>query len=254
MARQLTRKDQQGKLYVRPRAIENKIDGALGQNWQVIKARSAQHDKNSPDYLPNEALLHLARAAVRSADLKLSDIAMGALLKRAEKALEKKIPDNAIPHAVSVRENAMDDFVTMVAQDGMQGYGDDLDFFEVNFAMGLRTLAIGHVRTETRRLKHVTEMPETRDDEGNIEFDGDKLAALSSWAKTNPSQQDALELDELLDAVKRLPEKEKAAVVLTRVIGFDEKDAADRCGITDRALRYRLANATKRLKDDGEKK
>jgi Sigma-70, region 4 len=255
MARPLTKKAKDGNLYVRPRAIEAKIDGALGQDWSVLAQRAKQNDRQAADFLPNEALLHLAREAVRRGDERLANVLMGPLLKRVEANLMKTVPDGRLRNAEAVRDDVLDDLMTMIAQDGTPGHEDDLDYFEVNFAHALKTMRINHVRKETTYRKELVELPETEDEDGDLSFDADALARLSRAAQTGASQEHSLELDELIEKVRQLPEDERKAVILTRIIGYDEKTAGQICdGVTDRTIRNRLKRATKRLKDDGEKK
>ena len=80
MARPLTKKDQAGKLYVRPSAIEAKIDEALKRDWKVLSARTKQTDRGSADFLPNECIVHLIRAAIRRKDDPVANVLMGCLL------------------------------------------------------------------------------------------------------------------------------------------------------------------------------
>lgn len=253
MACPLTKKDRDGNPYVRPRAIEVKIDGALGQSWSVLAERAKQNDRQAANFLPSEALVHLVRHAVRRGDERLANALMGPLLKRAEANLKKTVPDSRLRNAEAVREEVIDELVTMVAETCEPGHEDNLDYFECQFGHALRTLRVNHVRKETAYRRELVELPEAQEEaDGDISSEADVLARLSKAARTSASQQHSLELDELIEEVRKLPEGERKAVILVRIMGHDEETAAKICGVTDRAIRYRLARATKRLKDDGE--
>ena len=121
------------------------------------------------------------------------------------------------------------------------------------------TLRISRVRAELSYRKDVVELPETENEEGEPSFDADVLARLSSMARIDANQEMRLLLEELLVRVKDLPEDERKAVVLTRIIGLrggiarqDQADRGNDLQSKRRTIRYRLARATKQLQDDGE--
>lgn len=255
----LTKKDKNGNLYVRSPTIEAKIDGAIGQDWTVLSQRARQSDRRSPDFLPNEALLHLIRDALRRQDERVATVLIRTLLKRCEANLKMTVPESGLRNAVSVREETIDALMTMITEDGKPGHEDDLDYFECNFAHAFRTLRINHVRVETAYRKELVELPENEDEDGDLSFDADVLARLSSMARTDANQEHRLMLEELLEKVRNLPEDERKAVILVRIMGYDEESddkskrtAATICGVTGRTIRNRLARANKLLKDDGE--
>lgn len=259
MARPLTKKDKDGNLYVRPPAIETKIDEALKQDWKVLSARTRQTDRRSSDFLPSECIVHLIREAVRRKDDPVATVLVGALLKRCEANLEVTVPDRRLRNAAATREETIDALTIMIAEDGQAGHDSDLDYFECSFAHAFRTLRISRVRAELSYRKDLVELPESEDEDGDASFDADVLARLSRMARIDANQETSLLLEELLERVKDLPEDERKAVILTRIIGYDEEStdktkrtAATICNVSGRTIRNRLARATKRLKDDGE--
>jgi hypothetical protein len=253
MARPLTKKGKDGNLYVRPRAIEAKIDGGLGQSSSVLAERAKQNDRKAVGFLPSEALVHLIRDAVRRGDERLANALIEPLLKRVEANLKNTIPDSRLRNAEAVREEVIDELVTLIAETREPGHDDDLDYFECKFGHALRTLRVNHVRKETTYRKDLVELPEAQEEaDGDISTDEEILARLSKAAQTGASQEHGLELDELIEKVRKLPEDERRAVTLVRIIGHDEITAGKICGVTDRTIRNRLARATKRLKNYGE--
>jgi DNA-directed RNA polymerase specialized sigma24 family protein len=260
MARPLTKKDKNGNLYVRPSTIEAKIDAALGQDWSILSERARQTDRRSPNFLPNECLIHLIRDALRRKDERIATVFIKPLLQRCEANLKITISDKALRNAEAIREEAIDALMTMITEDGQRGHEDDLDFFECNFRRAFRALRVNSVREDMKYRRELIQLPEKDDDEGEPSFDADILARLSRMARIDANQEHSLLLDELLEQVRNLPETERKAVILTRILGYEEESvdkskrtAATICGVTGRTIRYRLAKATRRLKDDGEK-
>src|SRR6185503_8315076 len=151
MASPLTKKDRNGNLYVRPASIEAKIDEAIKQDWNVVAARARQTDWRSADFLPNEALVHLVRDAVRRKDERLATVLMKPLLQRCEANLKVTISDSSLRNAEAVREDVIDELMLLITEDGLPGHGDDLDYFECNFRRAFRALRVDRLRRETKQ-------------------------------------------------------------------------------------------------------
>jgi RNA polymerase sigma-70 factor (ECF subfamily) len=79
--------------------------------------------------------------------------------------------------------------------------------------------------------------------EGDLEFDPPAPA----------TQQSGLELDErkrrLERAIRRLPEKERAALVLREIEGLETAKVAEILGVTDATVRSQVASAKTKLKE-----
>jgi DNA-directed RNA polymerase specialized sigma24 family protein len=81
----------------------------------------------------------------------------------------------------------------------------------------------------------------------------DLLALLSRKARIGASQEDHTYLPEVIKVLDKLPPDQKRAVVLRRIIGHTEEQAAKICKVDKRTIRYRLARADtqlKKLKED----
>lgn len=243
MARPLLKKD-----LTRPPGIERKIDIALTQDWATLSRRGRETNPQSGDFLPSECLVHLIRDAIRRGEDRIARVLMPQLLKRAEANLERTVPDGRMRDAESVRHEILSNLAMMFTQDGTGGHEDELDFYECKFLRALRFLRIDQVRKALSKRKELTDLPEADDGEGEAGFDDEMLARLSRMASIGPSQENALYLPELIAALDRLPADQKRAVVLRRIIGHEEDEAAKILGVEGRTVRNRLSRADKELK------
>jgi hypothetical protein len=241
MVRPLSKKD-----LTRPPGIERKIDIALPQDWATLSRRARETNPQSGDFLPSECLVHLLRDALRRQEDRIARVLMPQLLKRAEANLERTVPDSRMRDAKSVRHGILSDLAMMFTQDGTEGHEDELDFYECKFLRALRFLRIDHVRKALSERKELTDLPEA--DDGEAAFDEEMLGRLSRMASVGPSQEDRLYLPEVIKALDKLPPDQKRAVVLRRIIGHTEEQAAKICKVDKRTIRYRLAAADKQLK------
>lgn len=241
MARPLSKKD-----LTRPPGIERKIDVALTQDWATLSRRARDTHPQSGDFLPSECLVHLIRDAIRSGEDRIARVLMPQLLKRAEANLERTVLDSRMRDAESVRHEVLSNLAMMFTQDGTEGHEDELDFYECKFLRALRFLRIDHVRKALSERKELTDLPEA--DDGEAALDDEMLARLSRMASVSPSQEDRLYLPQVIKALDKLPPDQKRAVVLRRIIGHTEEQAAKICKVDKRTIRYRLAAADKQLK------
>lgn len=243
MARPLLKKG-----LARPPGIERKIDVALTQDWATLSRRARETNPQSGDFLPSECLVHLLRDAIRRGEDRIARVLMPPLLKRAEANLERTVPDGRMRDAESVRHEILSDLAMMFTQDGTEGHEDELDFYECRFLRALRFLRIDHVRKALSERKELTDLPESGDGQDEPALDDEMLARLSRMASIGPSQEDALYLPEVIAALDRLPADQKEAVVLRRIIGHEEEEAARILGVEGRTVRNRLSRADKQLK------
>jgi hypothetical protein len=139
MARPLIKKDQKGVLYVRPPSIEAKIDGALGQDWEVLSKRAKITDPNALDFPPRECLVHLIRDAIRRNDQRLATVLMRPLLLRCAANLLKTVPEGGMRNAAAVREDILSSFQTLFTEEAAE---DALDYFECKFGSAFKSLRL----------------------------------------------------------------------------------------------------------------
>jgi hypothetical protein len=177
------------------------------------------------------------------------------LIIRCEANLRGTVSNGQVLNAAAVREEILSSFGLMFAEDGTDGHEDELDYYECRFGRAFRTFRINHIRSEFSHRRKFTDLPESLDQDGGSSFDDDALARLSDMARTKPAQEDRVYLRQVLKAVSELPPDERRAVVLRRILGYDEESAdpskstvATICGVEGRTIRNRLSRADKRLK------
>lgn len=254
MARPLERKTKKGgKLYRRPQKIETLIDGAVTQDASEIRRRAKITDAASPDYLPEECLVHLIREGFRNHNNDHASFLFGILLGRCESNLKRTVA-HQLPNAETIREMIISDISEKFAFDVATPGGVELDFFECRFRRGFRMLRINRVKAETTYYEDLAPLPVEADEEGH-ENEEETLARLSSAARNPATQEVDADRKKAEDAVWRLPADVRRAFVLCRVYGYEEESknpkkrtAATICGCTGRTIRNRLARADELLK------
>src|ERR1035441_5362317 len=92
MARQLTKTRPDGAHYLRPAEIEAQIDEVIQLGLPHIEARLLITDRQNPDYVRNECLVHLVRQGRRTTDQSLMTAVLPVLLGRCEANLRVKVP------------------------------------------------------------------------------------------------------------------------------------------------------------------
>jgi hypothetical protein len=254
MARPLIKKNAKGEPYTRPPGVEAKIDRALGQDIATLIRWARMADSGSPDFLPSECLVHLIREAVRRGDGRMANALMAPLLKRCEANVLKMVPDSAMRNAEGVRQDILSSFAIKFAEDGMDGYEGELDYFECRFNRAFRTLRIDHVRAEISRRRDVTDLPEPARKDGEFSPDEEVLSRMSRAARIKAGQEDRIYLPQVLKAVNALPPDQRRAVILCRILGYEEEStdackrtAANICGVSGRTIRNRLSRADQQL-------
>lgn len=254
MARPLRKTNEGGELYTRPRGIEAKIDGAPVRDIAALIRCARTNDPASPDFLPSECLVHLIREAVRSGDERMANALMAPLLSRCEANLLKMVPDSAMRNAEGVRQEILSSFAVKFAEAGTAGHEDELDYFECRFNRAFRTLRIDHVRAEISRRRDLTDLPEPARKDGEFSPDEEMLSRMSRAARINAGQENRIYLPQVLRAVNALPPDQRRAVILCRILGYEEEStdackrtAAKICGVSGRTIRNRLSRADQQL-------
>src|SRR5688500_18980108 len=110
MARPLRKTTRQGQTYKHPPSVVSNIDVAIGQNLFTLKNRLQGTDRESPDYLTSECLVHLIRDAQRREDHEASGVLVPVLLSRCEAILKSKIDRARYRNAEKLREDILGEF------------------------------------------------------------------------------------------------------------------------------------------------
>ncbi len=230
MIKPLTKVTKEGKLYSRPRKVEDNIQSAIGLGIEAIRTRLNEVDPGADEFLKSECLVHLFRESRDKCDDTMSNLLAKALLIRCEVVLQSKV-------SARLHEDILQEFALILASDS----NDELDYYECRFNSAFRTHWLGIVRTEANRRKKV----ETRVFE-SAASDTDDEDAHTDEPSCRPTESDDLVRDELLD---RLPPDIRKAVVL-REMGYEIESpdptadtVATRCGVTGRTIHNWLNKA-----------
>lgn len=252
MARPLTKSGDKGPL-IRPKAIEAQIDEAIALDLSALRVRLVITDRQHPQHLRSETLVHLVRHARRVGDQVLIGAALPVLLGRCEANLLVKVPDGQLPEAASVREEILGQFSELFASDDHGAAPDELDFYECKFNRAFRFFRIDIVRQEIARLKPAVDLPQPTDEE-DADPREDVFARVSEAFQSPATQESIAFRSELEDAILALPTDERDAVILVHALGYqeesddpDEETAATRCNCTGRTIRNRLKRAAAKL-------
>ena len=261
MAQPLTKRKGDGVLYMRPARIEAKIDAALEQDWPEILGWAAQKDTNHANYLPSECLVHLIRKAHRDGAERERDKLVRHLLGRARTYLQVSLPDNRAPNADYVRQETLGRLGELFAEDMTGDNPDELDFYECQFKTALASVRTDIVRLEVKTQHRSMQLPEDEDTDPEEPSAPDRMAKLAiDRTKMAATQESDAFAKHLVEALPTLTPGERDAVIL-HAMGYEEesqdpnKDTiATQCGITGRAVRYRLKKAGEKLSRFKEEK
>ena len=253
MAHPLTKRDKTGNLYVRPNQVEAQINEVLSEDPTKIRNRITVWDSEASDFLSSECLVHLAREFLRRDREEMANMVLRVLLERCNSILLSKIPDNKLPVAAYVREEALGQFGELFATDGTEENRDRLDYFECRFNRAFRSHYQDLVRSEKAHLRRHVRIPsETYDSKADThkEIPYRLIEALKSQEATDSP----VLLQEIHEAIDSLPHDVRQAVILCHVMGYkiesknsDETTAATICNVSGRTVRNRLSRAAAKL-------
>lgn len=138
----LTRRKQDGTLYMRPDNIEALLVKLAELSRDDLLARAAIRKRTDPLYIPTECLLYFVRASRRNN----SDAWFERLYKILQERVLSTLPriDGGGSVALTserIRNAVFDRFVELLASDRRQA-DDKLDFYEIRFDMALKRLRL----------------------------------------------------------------------------------------------------------------
>jgi hypothetical protein len=245
MVRPLTKRKGTGELYTRPARIEANIAGAVGQDAANIQRRLRVTERESPDYLTSECLVHLFRESIRHGDERMRDNVVTALLTRCKGTLDFKIR-SSYRNAEELREEVLQEFAVLLANDGTGDNQDELDFFECRFNGAFAAFRIDVLRREQGQLKRFAPLP-VEPESGD---DDEPRRMAENGLSVPPREAERIMQNEFLNL---LPSEVRKAVVL-REMGYDVESedpakitVATLCGVTGRTIRNRLKQAAEYL-------
>lgn len=248
MVRPLTKRKKDGKLYVRPEAVEEQIADALREDGETLRQRLRIHDRESPGYLRTECLVHVVREASRAGDERLVNASLEGILVRCRGML-KTMVSGSLADAEEIRERVLHEVSVVLAHGVSDTAATGLDIFECNFYWAVRALNWSVLRLELKKEERKAEIV------GGDEIDGHGTDVLESVTEAVQDPAALASRDELLDQMMQtLTPDELNAVVLCRVLKFKEESkdtnettASRLCNCTGRTIRNRLKRADVKL-------
>jgi DNA-directed RNA polymerase specialized sigma24 family protein len=253
MAAPLTKTTRNGDLYARPQPIEDAIAEVQAQDLATLIQRAAITSRSSAGFLPLECLVHLIRSALRTGDHERVNSLLPWLLKRCETILKKKIPAELVPNVHDLREEIIGDLAVLFAEDSCDPK-QRLDFFECRFNFAFRTFRAPYIKRareekEARLVQHGE--GDAQDERTQEEFLSELAEKFRRLDGIDPNLKEKLK-----SAIDTLPLGQRKAMTLVYFLGFPEESedpsavtAATQCGVSGRAIRYRLAKAITRLSE-----
>lgn len=249
MARPLERRTREGEAYRRLPSVDASIDRAMTLDAETLLAEAAIEGDKDPRHLRSECLVHLLRAIPRDDDPRVIGV-LGILVGRMDRSLRGSIRPSRAYDAERLRAEVVDRFVDLVLED-RRAPGTALDFFEVRFARAMLALRVDVVREAARDLARIEPLEDLRGDDGEALPIVDH-GILLAFQEGGAEQERERFRNELLRAIDLLPAHQREAVTLFLAGHDTEGDGADTiasiCGVTDRAIRYRLTKAFEALR------
>lgn len=242
---------------MRPPSIEAALDRLAALDLDGIVREARAEDPKAPGYVESECLVHLLRSTRHdNTDTRFQRL-FEVLIERVERSLKGSIRTSRRYDAEELRTEVVNRLVDLLVED-RQSPGIKLDFFEVRFARAMTALRIGVLRRSESRAEGTDHIEDMGDGEG------DAVPALTNrisqaFAADESEQEKEHFRNELLRAIDRLPPLQREAVALFleghRIEGEDTETIAKLCGVSDRAVRYRLRNAYETLRRElGERR
>jgi DNA-directed RNA polymerase specialized sigma24 family protein len=242
----LTRVDKKGRLYERPTEVEEEIRYFLDRPLDEL----VQHISNSTP--SSSCLLYFARRFRPNGRSKLWDKILMTLLSRVAAQASRHVGDLPPQAAEEAVERVRMSFLTRLQKDH-----DSLDIFECVFQFAVKRLAISERRSAKVKAEAETSIEDIgTGEEGSSGYDALDAIRFRSGAQARPQGEAAADLGRILE---RLSDRERQAVIAVYHFGLAEKSkdpdeltAAKLLGVSDRMVRYLLASAREKAKDEGE--
>ncbi|QBR02491.1 RNA polymerase sigma factor [Paraburkholderia pallida] len=246
MPKPLTRKNSKGESFDRLSTVDDDI-----ARWEVVAvevvasaARNLNH--RAGDYIKNEVLLSMLRAAGKNERGKDYYALFPVFMVRVKLLIRQLFAQH--PNLDELVEETSSELAAQLAEDAANATDDTLDFFEVRFGNALKFLVLSHLEKNQRWYsKHQTEEDPSEDGD---HFD--VTAVDDSHELTGPERAAfAMQIDRVFHA---LTDEERAVVALRYLDGMKtssndegEQTIPKKLNLSERTVRNRLTSAIKKL-------
>jgi hypothetical protein len=246
----LRKAGEDGKLYTRPPAIEDKLAELLDTPREELARRCAIRSSSDPGYIATECLLHLVRATRQDNDERWFEQLYTELIRRVLRMLPGPQEKTEGLVDASIRDGVLDRFKELLSID-RNGYCERLDFFEVRFNSALKTLRIGVERKAFRAASRRSDLedPETGELRSEVEAMVGCYNPFEEETDLDPAYRSRLDA-----AIARLPAEQREIIeMLKHGIPIDSKDPdtmtiVRALGCVEKTVRNRRDRAFKTLR------
>jgi len=214
-AQPLTRRNAEGTLYTRSPEVERQIAHALRLTPTAVITQAQLDDQGAADYLREEAIVYLIRAAQRRAHRAMVDALFTVLLRRCERLFRRRLGSLG----AQTFDDAYSECVSALADDILDLDSDRGDFYQVRFWTALQRRAVsafGRSAKGRERTEYTTPLLEEQPDDDDSPNKGAILA------DTTISALDRAEYREGLNSIK---EPYRTVFVLRHYHGWPTEDA-----------------------------
>lgn len=252
MPEPLKRKMKDGTSYERPPEIDACLSKLETLEVAERLGQFAKLSRKSIGYVPSEALVYFLRKAWAEGMQADFEKIFRILMKRIEQSLCSAISDSRIPGARDIREEILNRFAELIAQD-CKGRAGLLDFYEIRFDKAFAAFRTSALRQIGPTV--VDTVPLGTDEENGMEISAEVEKAAANYLGGDPEKLDdpAFRL-ELTAAIDSLPDDQKQVIgLLLQGFQIESKDKnimtiARILQCDERTVRNRRDRAYKALK------
>ena len=252
----LRKSKKEGVLYVRPVEIEKIIAGTIELPFEEFITRAKHNNRNHPDYLPSEVLVHRIRATRDNKTDEQFNALYTALYERVIRSCKSAVTraggeTREIGKLLDVREFVIERFVTLIVKD-RDCYTEKLDIFEARFDRAVMMLKKDAFRKISKRDKPMG--PLEYDESGDVPLDVEESLALLNPRLMTPEEEDTYRFN-IRRAIDSLPEMERRVIdMLEAGIAIEsnnpvEPSIASVLGCTPKTVRNRRDRAVQRIRE-----
>ena len=252
----LRKRTEEGVLYARPVEIEKIIAGTIELPFEEFITRAKHKNRNHPDYLPSEVLVHRIRETRYNNTDEQFNALYSELYKRVIRSCASAVTraggeTREIGKLLDVREFVIERFVTLVVKD-RGSYIEKLDIFEVRFDRAVMMLRKSAFRKMSQRDNPIG--PLEYDESGDVPLDVEESLALLNPRLMTPEEEVTYRF-KVRRAIDSLPEMERRVIdMLEAGIAIEsnnpvEPSIAGVLGCTPKTVRNRRDRAVQRIRE-----
>ena len=252
----LRKRTEEGILYARPVEIEKIITGTIELPFEEFITRAKHKNRNHPDYLPSEVLVHRIRTTRYNNTDEQFNALYCALYERVFRSCASAVTraggeTGEVGKLLDVREFVVERFVTLVVKD-RDSYAEKLDIFEIRFDRAVMMLRKDAFRKVSQRDNPMT--PLEYDEGGDVPQDVEESLALLNPRLMTPEDEVTYRF-QVRRAIDSLPDMERRIIdMLEAEIAIesnnpDEPSIAGLLGCTPKTVRNRRDRAVQRIRE-----